>query len=333
MTAQVDWVSQPLRDAAALGEEFTAIQAKYSIDAKTLGGMASVAFKDGKVEISADANISAEAKADVEALLGKIKAAGVAITTIPKRASKASAAIGKMSIKVVGLAPKATTYLKKQLTDAAAELSVEAKASIELNLTTIPEMPNKIKATGKEAIAKVKAIPTEAKTTITELTAAFSGEGAFPKGLTNDAEAAARRGRGPCRGRCRGARRGVAPHATHASRMFEARAAGHRLAALRACSVRPASAPTPGARRRSSVSSSSSSAASWTSGRQRGCWAAARTWSPSRGQGAHGDRGGVALGRVALDGEGQGFAALPGHVVVAGDEGVLEDSLARELGW
>ena len=36
MTAQVDWVSQPLRDAAALGEEFTAIQAKYSIDAKTL---------------------------------------------------------------------------------------------------------------------------------------------------------------------------------------------------------------------------------------------------------------------------------------------------------
>lgn len=200
MTAQVDWVSQPLRDAAALGEEFTAIQAKYSIDAKTLGGMASVAFKDGKVEISADANISAEAKADVEALLGKIKAAGVAITTIPKRASKASAAIGKMSIKVVGLAPKATTYLKKQLTDAAAELSVEAKASIELNLTTIPEMPNKIKATGKEAIAKVKAIPTEAKTTITELTAAFSGEGAFPKGLTNDAEAAPAEGEAAAEG-------------------------------------------------------------------------------------------------------------------------------------
>lgn len=189
ITAQVDWVSQPLRDAAALGDEFTAIQAKYSIDAKTLGGMASVAFKDGKVEVSANAEISAEAKADIEALLGKIKAAGEAIGTIPKRATKASGAISKMSIKVVGLAPKATAHLKKQLADASAELSAEAKGSIELNLTSIPEMPNKIKAAGKDAIAKVKAIPAEAKTTVTELAAAFSGEGAFPKGLTDDSAA------------------------------------------------------------------------------------------------------------------------------------------------
>ncbi|MBA3549958.1 MAG: hypothetical protein H0T76_26060 [Nannocystis sp.] len=186
MTAQLDWVTQPLRDASALGDDFTAIQAKYSIDVKALGGMATAAFKDGKIEISADVAVTAEAKADIEALLGKIKAAGVAIGTIPKRATKASGAIGKMSIKVVGLAPKATAYLKKQLADASAEMSAELKGSIELNLTSIPEMPNKIKATGKDAIAKVKAIPNEAKTTFTELVAAFSGEGAFPKGVTNN---------------------------------------------------------------------------------------------------------------------------------------------------
>ena len=186
MTAQLDWVTQPLRDASALGEEFTAIQAKYSIDVKALGGLATAAFKDGKLEISADVSIAADAKAEVEALLGKIKAAGVAIGTIPKRATKASAAIGKMSIKVVSLAPKATAYLKKQLSEATAEMSAELKGSIELNLTSIPEMPNKIKASGKDAIAKVKAIPGEAKTTFTELLAAFSGEGAFPKGVTNN---------------------------------------------------------------------------------------------------------------------------------------------------
>ncbi len=186
MTAQLDWVTQPLRDASALGDDFTALQAKYSIDVKALGGMASAAFKDGKIEISADVAVTAEAKADIEALLGKIKAAGVAIGTIPKRASKATGAIGKMSIRVVGLAPKATAHLKKQLADASAEMSAELKGSIELNLTSIPEMPNKIKATGKDAIAKVKAIPAEAKTTFTEMIAAFSGEGAFPKSVTNN---------------------------------------------------------------------------------------------------------------------------------------------------
>ncbi|MBL8972590.1 MAG: hypothetical protein JNK56_18520 [Myxococcales bacterium] len=177
INAQVDWVSQPLRDASALGDEFTAIQAKYSIDAKTLGGLAKVAFTDGKLEISADVSIAAEAKADVEALLGKIKAAGEAVATIPKRATKAAGAISKLTLKVPALGAKATSYLKKEIANA----SAEAKASLEANLTAVPELTVKIKAVIPESVTKVKAIPADAKATITELTAAFSGDGAFPK--------------------------------------------------------------------------------------------------------------------------------------------------------
>lgn len=177
INAQVDWVSQPLRDASALGEEFTAIQAKYSIDAKTLGGLAKVAFTDGKVEISADVSIAAEAKADVEALLGKIKASGEAILTIPKRATKAAGAISKLTLKVPALGAKATSYLKKEIANA----SAEAKASLEANLTAVPELTVKIKAVIPESVGKVKAIPGEMKATVTELTAAFAGDGAFPK--------------------------------------------------------------------------------------------------------------------------------------------------------
>jgi len=177
INAQVDWVSQPLRDASALGDEFTAIQAKYSIDAKTLGGLAKVAFTDGKLEISADVSIAAEAKADVEALLGKIKAAGEAVLTIPKRVPKAAGAISKITLRLPGLGAKATSYLKKQI----AEASAEAKASLEANLTAIPEITVKVKGAIPESVNKVKAIPDEAKGTIMELKAAFSGEGAFPK--------------------------------------------------------------------------------------------------------------------------------------------------------
>jgi hypothetical protein len=177
INAQVDWVSQPLRDASALGDEFTAIQTKYNIDAKTLGSMASVAFTDGKIEISANVEIAAEAKADVEALLGKIKAAGEAVLTIPKRATKASGAISKMTLKVPAMGAKATSYLKKEIANATAE----AKASLEANLTAIPELTVKVKAVIPESVNKVKAIPTDAKATIMELKAAFAGDGAFPK--------------------------------------------------------------------------------------------------------------------------------------------------------
>ncbi|MBK9758271.1 MAG: hypothetical protein IPO88_33095 [Nannocystis sp.] len=177
INAQVDWVSQPLRDASALGDEFTAIQAKYSLDAKALGGLAKVAFTDGKVEITADVSIAAEAKGDVEALLGKIKAAGEAVLTIPKRATKAAGAISKLTLKVPALGGKATSWLKKEISAATGE----AKASLEANLTAVPELTVKIKAVIPESVNKVKAIPAEAKTTITELTAAFAGDGAFPK--------------------------------------------------------------------------------------------------------------------------------------------------------
>lgn len=177
ITAQMDWVTQPLRDASALGDEFTAIQAKYSLDVKALGGLCKVAFTDGKIEISADVSIAAEAKGDVEALLGKIKAAGEAVLTIPKRATKASGAIGKLTLKVPALGAKATSFLKKEIANATAE----AKGSLEASLTSIPELTVSIKASIPESVNKVKAIPAEAKTTITELTAAFAGEGSFPK--------------------------------------------------------------------------------------------------------------------------------------------------------
>ena len=110
-------------------------------------------------------------------LLNKIKASGEAVLTIPKRASKAAGSISKLTLRVPGLGAKATTYLKKEISGATAE----AKASLEANLTAIPEITVKVKASIPESVNKVKAIPAEAKTTVSELTAAFSGDGAFPK--------------------------------------------------------------------------------------------------------------------------------------------------------
>jgi hypothetical protein len=177
VNAKIDWVKQPLADASALGEEFSAIQAKYSLDVKTLGGMCSAAFVNGKIEISADASIAADAKADIEAFLGKVKAAGEGVLSIPKRVSTAAGAIGKMTLKIPGVAMKATTHLKGELKAA----TDDAKVQIQANLEMIPKLTGEFKAMIPDAMGKVKAIPGEAAGTITELKAAFAGEGSFPK--------------------------------------------------------------------------------------------------------------------------------------------------------
>lgn len=177
VNAKVEWVKQPLVDASALGDEFSALQAKYSLDVKQLGGMASAAFVNGKIEVSVDASVAADAKADIEAFLGKVKTAGEAVLKIPDRATVASKAIGKLTLKVPGIAVKATAHLKNELKAAADD----AKAEIQAKIDGIPTLTASVKGMIPEAMNKVKAIPTDSTQVITELKAAFAGEGSFPK--------------------------------------------------------------------------------------------------------------------------------------------------------
>jgi hypothetical protein len=177
VNAKIDWVKQPLADASALGEEFSAIQAKYSLDIKALGGMASAAFVDGKVEISADVSIAADAKADIEAFLGKVKAAGEGVIGIAGRAKTAAGAVSKMALKAPGVALKATGHLKNELKVA----TDDAKAQIQANIELVPKLTADVKAMVPDAVGKIKAIPGESTGVITELKAAFAGEGSFPK--------------------------------------------------------------------------------------------------------------------------------------------------------
>jgi hypothetical protein len=177
VNAKVEWVKQPLADASALGDEFSALQAKYSLDIKQLGGMASAAFVNGKIEISADASIAGDAKADIEAFLGKVKAAGEGVLAIPKRASAAASSVGKLTLKVPGIAIKATGHLKNELKAAADDAKAEIQGKIEM----VPKLTADVKAMLPDAVGKIKAIPGESAGVITELKAAFAGEGSFPK--------------------------------------------------------------------------------------------------------------------------------------------------------
>lgn len=177
VTAKIDWVKQPLADASALGDEFSALQAKFNLDVKQLGGMCSAAFVDGKIEIKADAGVAADAKAEIEAFLAKVKAAGEGVLGIPGRAKTAAGAVGKLTLKVPGIAAKATSHLTGELKAATGEAAV----SIQANLDQVKELTANVKAMIPDAVGKIKAIPGEASGTITELKAAFAGEGSFPK--------------------------------------------------------------------------------------------------------------------------------------------------------
>lgn len=180
VTAQIDWVKEPLVDASNLGGEFEALQGKFNFDVEQFGGMVSAAFTNGKIEVTVDlsaaGDAAAEAKAEVEAFLGKVKAAGEAVLTIPKRAKIAANAIGKLPLKVPALGAKATSYLKAEISNATAEV----KGELEAKLGEVPTLVANVKGMVPDAMGKVKAVPQESQQIIVDLKAAFSGKGSFP---------------------------------------------------------------------------------------------------------------------------------------------------------
>lgn len=180
VNAQVEWVKEPLNDASKLGAEFEALKTKFNFDVKEFGGMVSAAFTDGKVEVSIDlsaaGDAAGEAKAEVEAFLGKVKAAGEGVLTIPKRAKMAVGAISKIPLKVPGMAAKSTSWLKAEISNATAEL----KGELEAKLAAVPTLSADVKGMVPDALTKVKAIPQESQTIIVDLKAAFAGNGSFP---------------------------------------------------------------------------------------------------------------------------------------------------------
>lgn len=177
--AQVEWAMAPITDAAALADEIAALQGKLSLDATAFTSMANAAFKDGTVSISADIEVDAEAKAELEAMLGKIKQVAADLKGIAGRVKTATGNIVKLGAKAPLIAGKAGRELKGELK---AAVDAEAKLKIEADITGVKEIPGKMKTIVTDAKTSVMEIPKQAVEAGTKLAASFTGGGSIGGG-------------------------------------------------------------------------------------------------------------------------------------------------------
>ncbi len=173
--AQIKWVTEPVDEAHAVGNEFKNLAAELDLSADQITALGTASFKDGKFEVSADLNIEGEAKAKLEAQLEKISKVAADLKTIPKRATKVTMGLGKYPLKVPGMAKKATAHLKAELEAAAGE----AKAEIEGKLSGVVDLQAEIIAKAKGSIDTVKGLPASSAEDIKQLGLAFAGQAEF----------------------------------------------------------------------------------------------------------------------------------------------------------
>jgi len=169
--AEVDLVLQPITDVDVVIDQVTSMPQTLGVDAASLRGLAQASLQNGEVSVNLD--ITAEAKAEVEAVLVKIKGIVTGLKETPERVKTATGNIVALGTKATGLVTKLTAQYQAKLSNPL--LKAEAKAQIQADLDAVIKLDADIKATINDAKTTVTSLPDKGKEALVKLTAAFSG--------------------------------------------------------------------------------------------------------------------------------------------------------------
>lgn len=169
--AEVDLVLQPITDVDVVIDQVTSMPQTLGVDAASLKGLAKASLENG--EVSVDLDIAADAKAEVEAVLVKIKGIVTGLKETPERVKTATGNIVALGTKATGLVGKLTAKYQAKLSNPL--LKADAKAKIQADLDTVLKLDADIKATINDAKTTVTSLPDKGKDALVKLTAAFSG--------------------------------------------------------------------------------------------------------------------------------------------------------------
>ncbi len=169
--AEVDLVLQPITDVDVVIDQLTSIPSRYGMNAADLTAMASAKMDGGTVEFNAE--ISGDAKAEIETMLATLEGIVTGLKETPARAKTATANIAELGVKATGLATKLQTSLQGKLANPL--LKPEKKAELQAELDLVVKFNADIKGTIGEAKNTVMGVPKMGTEALAKLTAALAG--------------------------------------------------------------------------------------------------------------------------------------------------------------
>ena len=170
--AEVDTVMQPITDVDVVIDQVTTMPSRLGVDGPQLMALAKASIdSDGGVAVEID--VSADGKAEIEALLKTISGIGVGLKETPQRAVTASKNIVALGAKAAALTTKLTAKYNAKLSNPLAKADEKAKVQAELDM--VVSLNGEIKGTVNDAKAQVMAIPAKGTEALAKLTKAFAG--------------------------------------------------------------------------------------------------------------------------------------------------------------
>lgn len=182
--AEVDLALKPITDAESLMADLETAPERLKISAGDLGAALKAAFDaDASADaegVKADVNVdiskldvTAEAQAEIEAMIAKVREIKAGLVASPKTVSAATANVVALGGKAVALGTKVTTGLTAKLKFATGEKAAELQAQ----LAEAEKVVADSKALVQDAKAQLTEIPAKAADMGVKLTASFAAGG------------------------------------------------------------------------------------------------------------------------------------------------------------
>ena len=169
---ELDAVMKPINDAEALMNDLGEMPAKYNIDAATMMGMFKASFEGGEVSVSADIEIAADAKAELEATLARVKEIGAELKAMPDTVKAATENIVKVGAEATAYA---TATLPKLQAKLKTSFNADAKAQVQGQIDSVTTLKGEVEGSIEEAKASVMELPAKATEIGAKMAASFAG--------------------------------------------------------------------------------------------------------------------------------------------------------------
>jgi hypothetical protein len=172
LDAEAKAMTKPIDDAEGAINDLTSLPKKHKIDAGQLMSMARATMDGGRVDVKLDGNVSAEAKAEVEAALKRLGEVTAGLKAVPARAAALTKRCVEATAKLPVLATKISTEASVKAANPFAGAETKAKAQAEMQ--SVQKVQADVNAKINEVQAKVTGIPALATTALAKMGTSFA---------------------------------------------------------------------------------------------------------------------------------------------------------------
>jgi hypothetical protein len=172
LQANLNALMAPINEVDALIGQITSMPQRLNLNVKSLMGMCKATLDNGQVQIAADFNADAAARAEVEGVLMRLKAIVEGLKAIPQNAQALTVKAGSAMVAVPALGAKVTAESTMKVNNPFGK--PEDKMRAQADLQSLAQVQADVQGTIQQVQQQVMGIPAMAAGALAKLAAAFA---------------------------------------------------------------------------------------------------------------------------------------------------------------